>query len=116
MSEWVRRWEIEVRWRPGLPGDRLSARRVDTVAELRQLVAWARANPDITRHQHRTVRELAGDPPAACPNGHPYDGGSATRAARGWTTCPCGGHLILACRWPGCGDVSHDPPKCAELH
>ncbi|MEU0082017.1 hypothetical protein ABZY58_29305 [Micromonospora tulbaghiae] len=60
MSDWVRRWEFEIRWRPGLPGDRLSARRVDTVAELRQLVTWACGSPDITKHSHHPVRELVG--------------------------------------------------------
>ncbi|MEU3455634.1 hypothetical protein ABZ671_18835 [Micromonospora sp. NPDC006766] len=110
MSEWVRRWQVEVRWRPGLPGDRTTVRRVDTVAELRHLIDAARANPDIEAHRYEPVRELVGDEPSSCPRGHPYDGGSATRAARGWVNCFCGGHLALVCRWPDCGDVQHDPP------
>ncbi|MCX5070898.1 hypothetical protein OOJ91_34180 [Micromonospora lupini] len=110
MSEWVRRWQVDVRWRPGLPGDRLSARRVDSVAAVGRLVAWARAHPDVTAVKHRPVRELVGDPPATCRRGHPYDGGSATRSARGWLNCDCGGHLVLACRWGDCGDVQQDPP------
>ncbi|WP_091462952.1 hypothetical protein [Micromonospora inyonensis] len=103
--------QVDVRWRPGLPGDRLAARRVDTVAELRQLVTWARQHPDVTAVRHRRVRELVGDPPDVCRRGHRYGGGSATRAALGWRECACGGHIIHTCGWPGCGDVQPDPPS-----
>lgn len=82
MSEWVRRWQMSVRWRPDRPGDRTAVRHVDTVAELRRLVDAARTNPDVEAYQHRPVRELVGDEPSSCRRGHPYDGGSATRAAR----------------------------------
>jgi hypothetical protein len=80
MSEWCRRWEVELRWRAGLEGPRVAVRRVESPAQLRAVVQWARKHPDVTVVRYRAVRELIGEPPTHCRYGHAYDGGSATRA------------------------------------
>ncbi|MEU1757359.1 hypothetical protein ABZ436_32585 [Micromonospora matsumotoense] len=81
---------------------------VDSHAELRHLVARARADPHVLAFPYRRVRELVGDEPQPCRAGHPYSGGSATRPIRDWWPCSCGGHLVLRCR--RCPDVLADPP------
>lgn len=116
MSEWRARWEVQLRWRAGLEGPRVHQRRVDTPAQLRAVITWARGHPDVTRVKHWRVRELTGRHPDSCRHGHPYEGGSATRAAMGWLRCECGGHVVFRCRWPGCTDEQLDPPPAADCH
>lgn len=71
--------------------------RAETPAQLRRIVEWARANPDVTGFPYARVRERYGNAPESCINGHSYDGGSAVRARNDWTECVCGGHLAYIC-------------------
>ncbi|MEU5931147.1 hypothetical protein [Micromonospora sp. NPDC047187] len=107
--EWRNRWHITIRWDRG--GNRPSGvtvieRVVDSPAELRYLVDRARADPHVVAYPYRQIRELVGEKPEVCEEGHPYAGGSATRPVRGWQPCSCGGHLVLRCRL--CPDVRTD--------
>ncbi|WP_167493125.1 hypothetical protein [Micromonospora ureilytica] len=76
---------------------------VDSPAELRYLVHRARADPHVVAFPYRQARELVGDEPEACTNGHSFTGGSATRGVRDWRPCRSGGHLAMWCRM--CPDV-----------
>ncbi|MBL6275336.1 hypothetical protein JMF97_04070 [Micromonospora fiedleri] len=108
--EWRNRWYITIRWDQAdnsPAGVTVIERAVDSPAQLRQLVARARADPHVAAFPYRQVRELVGDEPQQCRVGHPYAGGSATRPVRDWWACSCGGHLVLRCL---CGDVLADPP------
>ncbi|MFF0467609.1 hypothetical protein ACFYPX_09320 [Micromonospora zamorensis] len=108
--EWRNRWHITIRWdrADNSPaGVAVIERVVDSPARLQYLVARARADPHVVAFPYRQVRELVGDEPDRCNAGHLYGGGSATREARNWGACPCGGHLVIHCR---CGDVLADPP------
>ncbi|SCL43318.1 hypothetical protein [Micromonospora aurantiaca (nom. illeg.)] len=115
--EWRNRWHITIRWdrAENSPVGTTAVERVlDTSAELRHLVARARADPHVVAFPYRQVRELVGDEPTHCRAGHAYAGGSATRPVRDWWPCCCGGHLVLRCR--RCPDIRVDPIFCAELH
>ncbi|SCG15494.1 hypothetical protein GA0070610_1728 [Micromonospora echinofusca] len=107
--EWRTRWRITIRWdraENSPAGVTVIERVVDSPAELRHLVGRARADPHVVAFPFRQVRELVGDEPDRCGAGHLHAGGSATRPARGWWPCGCGGHLVIRCR---CGDVRVAP-------
>ncbi|WP_435586112.1 hypothetical protein [Micromonospora aurantiaca (nom. illeg.)] len=114
--EWRTRWHITIRWdrADNSPaGVTVVERVVDTPADLGRLVKAARADLHVIALPYRPVRELVGEEPSACLNGHSYAGGSATRPVRDWLPCCCGGHLVLRCRL--CPDVRVDPvvsPDC----
>lgn len=113
--EWRTRWHITIHWdraENSPVGVTVVERVADTPGQLRQLVERARADPHVVAFPFRAVRELVGDEPAACRNGHGYAGGSATRPVRDWRRCRCGGHLVIQCR--DCGDVRVEPPVVAE--
>ena len=70
--EWRTRWHITIRWdrADNSPAaDRGRARR-GLPAELRHMVARARADPHVLAFRQRWVRELVGDEPPECRNGH----------------------------------------------
>lgn len=56
--EWVRRWQYELRWERGRAG--VLSRTVDSLDELRVVVAWARQNPNVEKCSYRQVNELEG--------------------------------------------------------
>ncbi|MFU8849410.1 hypothetical protein ACNAW0_00220 [Micromonospora sp. SL1-18] len=109
--EWRTRWYITIRWdrADNSPaGVTLVEHVADSPAELRHLVARARADRHVVAFPYRQVHELVGDEPTHCRHGHAHAGGSATRPVRDWWPCRCGGHLVLRCR--RCPDVLADPP------
>ncbi|MFC0504248.1 hypothetical protein [Micromonospora costi] len=113
--EWRNRWHFTIRWdRAGnsRAGVTVIERVVGSPAELRHLVDRARADPHVVAFPHRQVRELVGEEPEVCKEGHPYAGGSATRPVRDWRPCSCGGHLVLRCRLRP--DVRVDPIISAD--
>ncbi|MCW3815741.1 hypothetical protein ONA91_14905 [Micromonospora sp. DR5-3] len=113
--EWRTRWHITIRWdrADNSPASvTVVEHAVDSPAELRHLVQAARADPHVVAFPYRRVRELVGDEPDECHNGHGYAGGSATTAVRGWWPCRCGGHLVLRCRV--CADVRVEPGVGAD--
>ncbi|MBC9003847.1 hypothetical protein [Micromonospora aurantiaca (nom. illeg.)] len=113
--EWRSRWHITIRWdraENSPAGVTVLERVVDSTAELRHLVARARADRHVVAFPYRQVRELVGAEPDRCRRGHSYVGGSATRAVRDWWPCRCGGHLVLRCRM--CPDVRVDPVVSAD--
>jgi hypothetical protein len=99
--EWRIRWHITVRWdraENSPAGTVVVERVVDSPADLRRLIERARADPHVVAFPYHPVRQLVGDEPTECGNGHGYGGGSATRAVRDWWPCCCGGHLVIRCR------------------
>ena len=119
MSEWRRRWEITFTWRREVSGGRVLSTRVDTPAQLRAVVEWARGHPDVIAYRQRSVRELLGERPAACGRGHPYSIAGAAKIRFDWLPRTCGGHALYRCRTFGCGDVRADPaiePDCQPRH
>ena len=119
MRRWVRRWDITIRWDriDNSPIQSLTYQtHVDTAAQLRRFVEYARANPHVVAFPYRSVRDLIGTSPTACRAGHLYpNAGSITRAGHEWAPCNCGGHFVLICHQPGCTDVIVDPdpdPDC----
>ncbi|NES14601.1 MULTISPECIES: hypothetical protein [Micromonospora] len=115
--EWRTRWQITIRWdrADNSPaGVTVVEHVVDSPAELRQLVARARADRHVVAFPYCRVRELVGDEPQHCRNGHSYVGGSATRPVRDWLPCSCGGHLALRCA--RCPDVRVDPDVSADCN
>lgn len=109
MSEWRRRWEITYRWRQEVAAGRRVNSIVDTAEQLRACVEWARANPDVESYTVGSRRDMLGERPQRCGNGHGY-AGAAFRPGLGWRLCDCGGHALYECRTPGCDDVTVDPP------
>ncbi|WP_157746398.1 hypothetical protein [Micromonospora inositola] len=63
---------------------------VDSPADLRRLIERARADPHVVAFPYRQARELVGDEPQQCHNGHGYAGGSATTPMRDWWPRRCG--------------------------
>lgn len=119
MSKWHAVWQVSIkyvdsaRFVDSAVGDGYDRREVfaETVAQLRTIVEWARANPRVTGFPYRRVRVRVGDEPEHCRHGHEYGGGGATRAARhDWTDCICGGHFAYVCGWNECDDICIDPP------
>lgn len=101
---WRRVWTVHTRV-DGPDGKR--SKTATTVAELRALLDAARADPAVWHVRVEEKRELHGDEPTACRNGHGYGGGSATRVKSDWLVCSCGGHFIHCCSW--CPDVRVTP-------
>lgn len=109
MSEWRRRWEISYRWRREVaPGRRVNSI-VDTAEQLRACVEWALANPDVESYTVASRRDMVGERPQQCGNGHTYIG-AAFKPRVDWQLCDCGGHALYRCRTSGCDDVTVDPP------
>ena len=69
---WVRRRRYELGWEPSHGGGVLS-REVETLAQLRAVVEWARGNPNVIKCAYRPVDELVGEPATQCPAGHRRD-------------------------------------------
>ena len=69
---WVRRRRHELGWEPSHRGGVLS-REVETLAQLRAVLEWARGNPNVIKCAYRPVDELVGEPPTQCPAGHRRD-------------------------------------------
>jgi hypothetical protein len=98
--EWLRRWMYDLVWQDGHAGVRSGS--VDTVAQLREVVHWAQANPRVRRWSIRPVDALIGDPPTRCRQGHPLLTALHPNRMTGWLPCTgCGGHVLLVC---DCGD------------
>lgn len=112
MHRWARRWEVTITWARPQDSPWHVTRyqtRVDTPAQLRALIEKARADRFVTGMTYPSVREMVGEVPTRCRQGHPIDGGSATRANQEWMRCGCGGHLVYLCKATGCGDRLVDP-------
>ena len=122
MSEWQAVWQVTIkyadsaRYLDSAAGGGYDRREVmaETAVQLRKIVEWARANPNVTGFPYRRVRVRVGDEPEFCRHGHGYAGGAATRARHDWTDCVCGGHFAYVCGWPDCDDVRIDPPVYAD--
>jgi len=118
VSEWRTVWQVTIkfadsaRYADTAVGRGYNRREitVETAIQLRKVVEWARANPQVTGFPYRRVRERVGEEPQHCRHGHGYDGGSAVRARHDWTDCICGGHFAYVCRWTDCDDIRIDPP------
>jgi hypothetical protein len=119
--QWVRRWRYELRWEPGHRGGVLS-RDVDTVTQLRAVVEWARANPNVTKCAYRPVDHLEGEPAGRCPDGHrlgipdPRQPYRLRTDVRRWACRACPGHDVTTC--PSCGRLVIEPPPghgCAAV-
>jgi len=112
--EWVRTWVYELRWRPDYHGDPVRSREVESIAQLREVVAWARRNPNVTGYSFRPVDHLDGDPAEVCRNGHRLMVWPAGGRNPSWLICAgCLGHRLAVC--PQCGDRVIEPvpgPDC----
>jgi hypothetical protein len=112
--EWVRRWRYDLVWQDGHTG--VLSREVDTVAKLRAVVAWARANPRVRRWSIAPVDQLVGGPAHGdvCPSGHALVTYPRPHRVSGWLSCAdCPGHRLTVC--PVCGVRLLDPlpgPDC----
>ncbi|MEU7906357.1 hypothetical protein [Actinoplanes sp. NPDC049118] len=107
--EWRTQWRITIRWdhADNSPVGAVTLERdCRTPAELRFILGRARSDEHVVAFPYRQVRVLVGDEPQQCRAGHTYRGGSATRPARDWWPCACGGHLVIRCV---CGDVMVTP-------
>ena len=114
MRQWVRQWQVTIRWDRAEHSPRRTTRYetyAATWAELRRLIEAARADPHVTAFPYRSVRVLVGQAPTHCPAGHRYpEGRIAGRLPEDWAPCGCGGHHILLCE-PGCPSPRvADPP------
>jgi hypothetical protein len=111
MSEWRSVWRVTLRFGDSSRNGGYPYRQVraGTPRELRRVIEWARANPDVLGFPYQRVRERVGEIPQVCRNGHSYDGTSAFRARCDWADCGCGGHVAYVCRWAGCDDIRIDP-------
>jgi hypothetical protein len=118
MRQWVRRWEVTIRWERAEDSPKHTTKwetHANTPAQLRRLVEAARADRLVTGYRYKSVNVLEGKPPTHCRRGHGYAGGSFTRVLTDWAACPdCPGHEVYICRWVDdggrCGDVQVDPP------
>ena len=114
MLAWVRRWRYELIWQPGHTGRRDGE--VDTVAQLRAVVAWARANPRVRRWSIEPVDRLVGRPrwTDACPRGHRLARYPHPHRRDDWLPCAaCPGHRLTTC--PTCRARMIEPepsPDC----
>lgn len=112
--EWVRRWEYTLVWQDGHDGVR--SREVETVEQLRAVIAWARANPRVRRYAYRPVEHLVGEPrwAATCPQGHPLVSYPHPQRREGWLPCVAdGGHQLRVCGTCGVRMIEPEPgPEC----
>lgn len=119
--KWVRRWRYELRWAPDHRGGVLS-REVDTVAQLRAVVGWARAHPSVTKFSFQPVDHLEGRRAVTCSAGHPLEAPDPRQTYRlkqdirryGCRGCP--GHDVTAC--PTCSELVIEPTPgygCAAI-
>jgi hypothetical protein len=101
VREWRRHWLVTLTF--AIPGawPRTETREViaHTPAELRQIVEWARRTRRVLACRYKPRRELAGDPPSHCPDGHAYhvEGQPYPRYRLDWLACDCGGHVVYIC-------------------
>jgi hypothetical protein len=99
---WVRRWRYELRWEPGHRGGVLS-RHVDTLAHLKAVVQWARANPHVIKCSYRPVYDLEGTPATTCSHGHRLESPDPRQPWRWrqdthqWKCRACPGHAVTIC-------------------
>jgi hypothetical protein len=122
MAGWILTWRVVLHWDFGSPdGASIQVRFVDTVAELRSMIMWARRDPRIGRYsyaRHRVFDETA--VPTACARGHRY-----VPVGIRDVQCLCGGHRTLRCLIhpddvvvcppydAGCGPIPTDRPDNA---
>lgn len=110
--EWVRRWEYQIQWAPGHSG--VHSRHVDTVGQLRAVVAWARHNTHVQQFRYKLVYDLEGERASVCSRGHalqPPVYWQAQHRGRYMVLfgCPdCPGHYVTDC--PTCAEQVCDPP------
>lgn len=103
--EWVRIWVVITR------SDNAESKReqvAHTAAELRALLAAARADKAVWHVRHESRRELVGDKPSHCPAGHDITTRGTLAAPHDWWDCGCGGHWWIQCRQ--CRAEIMDPP------
>ena len=102
----------ELTWQDGHTG--LRSREVETVAQLREVVAWARANPRVRRWSFHPYDRLVGELATRCRHGHLLQTYTTWYRTSGWLVCgSCGGHHLIICQ--DCGDRVIDPvpgPDC----
>lgn len=77
-----------------------------TVAELRALLAAARADKTVWHVSYQSRRDLVGDKPSHCRRGHPLSTVGTMANPHDWLPCNCGGHWWIRCR---CGEEIVDP-------
>lgn len=109
MGAWQRRWEVTYRWRREVAAGKHVNSVVDTPAQLRAVVLWARQHPDVEAYHVKSRREIVGSRPEQCGAGHQYRG-AAFGPQMDWRTCSCGGHIVYLCLCKGCDDVLLEPP------
>src|SRR5690349_1688470 len=105
MGQWALRWEITIRWDDARYSPWQTTRYhtiVDTPAQLRRLVAAARADRHVTSFRYGSVRQFVGMKASACPSGHPYSQAWSVTGGDEWVPCCCGGHHVRVCRAAGC--------------
>lgn len=78
-----------------------------TPAELRQLLADARAEATVWHVSHTSRRELVGDKPTRCVCGADYTTRGSGATPNDWLACSCGGHFWFGCV---CGRERVEPP------
>lgn len=115
VRRWTRQWRMTVRWARAEDSPWLSTTyqfTATTAAELRRLIAAARADRGVVAFPYESVREMVGEEPTQCPAGHVYrHGRSRGRLIDKWAVCGCGGHHVLVCEEPGCPHPEVlDPP------
>lgn len=113
MHEWRRRWQVTLTWARRADSPWNTTRyvtMVDTPVALRALLDTGAADPLCTGVHYESVREMVGTAPQVCDGGgHPLEGPSALRAAKGWIACSCGGHITYTCAQ--CPSYLIDPPR-----
>ena len=78
-----------------------------TVADLRRMLAEARADPTVWHVRYTSRRELVGDKPTRCVCGQEYRTAGTLPTPHEWLNCRCGGHFWWGCR---CGAERVEPP------
>ena len=109
---WGWTWRVDITYDHAMPHPVYRRHRQETVTsvtDLRAVVLAARADPSVVAYRYVRLPCLLGDPPAACPRGHPWDVWVRRPTERpGWHGCECGGHEVFRCS--PCGLWLLDPP------
>lgn len=107
--EWVRTWLFVTIRTDQIAKQEQVAR---TVVELRDMIAEARTDSAVRRWTYQSRRELVGDMPTVCSNGHDISTRGTMAAPHDWLPCSCGGHWWICCRT--CGEEIVEPPPACD--
>jgi hypothetical protein len=111
VSEWQLVWNVKLEYANLADNNGYLYREVivETPAQLRKVIEWARRNPGIVGFPHTTMRRQVGERPEVCRYDHRYQTtGSFRRTHVDWSDCGCGGHFVYVCG--DCEDMIIDPP------